>query len=82
MPSKDGGGGGYKNTRHSREIPWQPCEEESTRQVVINQCCHDEGTSGRYLTNPIPTCMRDGKGWPGLLEAWLVLTRVKYHGNL
>ena len=20
--------------------------------------------------------------WPGLLEAWLVLTNVKYHGNL
>ena len=20
--------------------------------------------------------------WPGLLEAWLVLTSVKYHGNL
>ena len=22
------------------------------------------------------------KDWPGLLEAWLVLTSVKYHGNL
>ena len=22
------------------------------------------------------------KTWPGLLEAWLALTSVKYHGNL
>ena len=24
----------------------------------------------------------DLQSWPGLLEAWLVLTSVKYHGNL
>ena len=26
--------------------------------------------------------LRELSAWPGLLEAWLVLTSVKYHGNL
>ena len=31
---------------------------------------------------PFKKAIADLSIWPGLLEAWLVLTSVKYHGNL
>ena len=58
--------GSGKNTRHSREVPWQPCEWELALQAATNEHCHTEGTSVEKLTWPnnnsetLP--MRGGKG--------------------
>ena len=56
-----------KNTRHTREVPWQPCEWEPALQAATNQHCHSEGTSVEKLTCPDtshePLPMRGGKGW-------------------
>jgi len=56
-----------KNTKHSREVPWQPCEWEPTLKAVTNRHHHTKGTSVEKLTRPNsyhdPIPMRDGKGW-------------------
>ena len=55
------------NTRHSREVLWQPCEREPALQEATNQHRHTEATSVEKLTwhntyhEPLP--MRGGKGW-------------------
>ena len=55
------------NTRHSREVPWQPCEQEPALQDATNRHRHTEGSSVEKLTRPdtyhepLPT--RGGKGW-------------------
>ena len=36
--------GSCENTLHSREVPWQPCEQESAMQLAINRHCRIEGT--------------------------------------
>ena len=55
------------NTRHSREVPWQPCEREAALQTATNRHHHTEGTSVEKLTWPNtyhePLPMRGGKGW-------------------
>ena len=55
------------NTRHSREVPWQPCEREPALQAATNRHRHTEGTSVEKLTWPDtyhePLPMRGGKGW-------------------
>ena len=40
----------YENTRHSREIPWQPCEWELDLQAATNWHFHTEGTSVEICT--------------------------------
>ena len=37
-------------TRHSKEVPWQSCEQEPALKVATNQHCHTEGTSVEKLT--------------------------------
>jgi len=41
--------GPHQNARHSREIPWQPCEREPASQLATNQLRHTEGTSVENL---------------------------------
>ena len=53
------------NTRHSREVPWQPCEQEPALQAATNQHRHTEGTSVEtYLTRYLPWTIsyEGGKG--------------------
>ena len=65
------------NTRHSREVPWQPCEQEPALQAATNRHRHMEGTSVEtYLTwyqdlEPFP--VRVGRG----LEAELAKQATK-----
>ena len=42
--------GPHANTRRSREVPWQPCEQEPALQVATKQHHHTEGTSVEKLT--------------------------------
>ena len=55
------------NTRHSREVPWQPCEQEPALKAATNQHHPTEGTSVEKLAWPDtyhePLPMRGGKGW-------------------
>ena len=37
---------------------------------------------GSFLPGSLHSSPKDAPSWPGLLEAWLALTSVKYHGNL
>ena len=39
-----------ENTRHSMEVPWQPCEREPALQAANNQNRQTEGTSVKKLT--------------------------------
>ena len=59
--------GHHAYTRHSREVPWQPCEPEPALQAATNHHRHTEGTSVEKLTWPDtfhePLPMRGGKGW-------------------
>ena len=59
--------GSFENTLHGREVPCQPCEQESALQVASNKHCHTEETSVEILSWPstyhdftIP--LRGGKG--------------------
>ena len=58
-----------KNTRHTREVPWQPCEWEPALQAATNQHCQSEGASVEKLTwpdtNHEPLSVRGGKGCIG-----------------
>ena len=55
------------NTKHSREVPWQPCEQEPVLQAATNKHRHAEGTSVEKLSWPStyhePLPKRGGKGW-------------------
>ena len=44
--------GPRENTRHSMQVPWQPCEREPALQTANNQNRHTEGTSVKKLTLP------------------------------
>ena len=44
--------GPREKTRHSVEVPWQPCEREPALQAANNQNRHTEGTSAKKLTWP------------------------------
>ena len=62
------GGQPHKNTRHIREVPWQPCELEPAIQVATNQHCHTikrHFIGETYLTGYYceQNAMRGGKGW-------------------
>ena len=47
--------GPCKNTRHSREVPWQPCAQEPALQVATNSTVTDSFHG--------PTPKMGGKGW-------------------
>jgi len=42
--------GPHKNSRHSREVPWQLWEQEPALQAVTTQHCHTEGISVEKFT--------------------------------
>ena len=54
------------NTRHSREVPWQPCEREPASPASGHQPApsHWRNFSGN-LPNPIPTTNHFLRGWDG-----------------
>ena len=60
--------GPHENTRHSREIPWQPCKQEPALRVATNQHLHTEGTS---VEKPAWATSYEGWGGVGRAGCWI-----------
>ena len=60
--------GSCENTLHSREVPWQPCDQESASQLATNEHFRIEETTAeiQYLPNLKPTLPNSFEGWERL----------------